>query len=157
VNGSSSTSAVSSVGLPSRLRSHSVATANTAPMASPTNVLRSSSTAPCPQVVCSPWTAPTAMANTVSAVASLTRLSPVRIEVTRLGRPISSPWDTVVIVSGGARIAPSTKAAAPIEGSSHAPTSPSRPLVSSTSTTPSVTTGPRLEPNALNDEPRVAE
>jgi hypothetical protein len=50
-------------------------------MASPTTALRSRSTAPPRHDACSPLTAPTAIANSVSAVASLTRLSPVRIVV----------------------------------------------------------------------------
>ena len=95
VNGSSSTSDVSSVALPSRLRMNSVATGNSPPMPIPTSELRSRSSPPLCHEVCSPRTAPIAMVNSVSAVASLTRLSPVRIEVTRLGSPISSPCDTV--------------------------------------------------------------
>ena len=102
-------------------------------------------------------TAAIAMLNRVSAVASLTRLSPVRIEVTRLGSPISSPCDTVVIVSGGASTAPSTNAAAPIVGSSQDVTRPSAPAVSTTSSTPSVMIARRLAPKLANEAPRVAE
>jgi hypothetical protein len=113
---------------------------------------------PEPNVACSPLTAPTAIVNSVSAVASLTRLSPVRIVVTRRGSPSSSPCETVVMVSGGASTEPSTNAAArPIEGSSQDDSTPSAPAVSTTRRTPRLTMALRFWPNALNDAPRVAE
>jgi hypothetical protein len=103
-------------------------------------------------------TAATAIVNNVSAVASLTRLSPVRIEVTRFGSPISSPCDTVVMVSGGARTAPSTKAAArPSDGISQEEITPSAPVVSTTRMTPRLMIGRRFAPKLENDAPRVAE
>jgi hypothetical protein len=119
---------------------------------------RSSSREPAPKLVCSPPTVAMAMLNRVSAVASLTGLSPVRMAVARRGMPSSRPCVTVVMVSGGASTAPSTQAAAtPIEGSSQLDSSPSAPVVSTTSRTPRSMIERRFCPKALNDAPRAAE
>ena len=59
-----------------------------------------------------PATCATAMENSVSAAASLIRLSPVRIAMTRFGSPSLRPTATAVTASGGATIAPSTNAVA---------------------------------------------
>jgi hypothetical protein len=49
--------------------------------------------------------------NSVSAVASLIRLSPPRMVITRRGRPSRRPTDRADTASGGATTAPSTSAA----------------------------------------------
>jgi len=78
--------------------------------------------------------------------------------VTRFGRPISSPRDTVVIVSGGASTAPSRNAAAsPIDGRSHAEIRPSAPVVNTTSMTPRLMIGRRFAPNPDTLAPRAPE
>jgi hypothetical protein len=144
--------------LPSRGRIHSTITAMTAPIRMPSSAFLKNSRTPPARPVCSPLTAATAIANRVSAVASLTRLSPVSVEVMRLGSPSSSPCETIVMVSGGASTAPSTKqAATPIDGRIQVEITPSAPVVSSTSVMPSVVIELRLAPNAANDAPRVAE
>ena len=56
------------------------------------------------------------MVNSVNAAASLIRLSPVRIAMTRFGRPSLRPTATAVTASGGATIAPSTSAVANVNG-----------------------------------------
>ncbi len=58
--------------------------------------------------------------NSVSAVASLTRLSPVRIVIVRRGRPSRRPMDSADTASGGATTAPSTSAAGSVS-SGHQP------------------------------------
>ena len=58
-----------------------------------------------------PATWATAMENSESAAASLTRLSPVRIAITFFGSPSLRPSATAVTASGGATTAPSISAA----------------------------------------------
>ena len=102
--------------------------------------------------------AATARLNRVSAVASLTRLSPVSTATTRRGMPNDRPSPTMVTVSGGARTVPRVSAAAsPSEGSSHEPTSPSKPAVSTTSVTPRLKIGRRFALRPVTNAPRAAE
>ncbi len=81
----------------------------------------------------SPTAAATATRYAVSAVASLTRLSPPRIVSTRRGSPSSRPTAAAATASGGATIAPSAKdAASGISGISQCVTKPTVTVVAST-------------------------
>ena len=59
--------------------------------------------------------------NSVSAVASLTRLSPPMIVMSRRGRPSRRPMDSADTASGGATTAPSTSAAGRLRPGHHPP------------------------------------
>ena len=61
------------------------------------------------------------MENSVSAAASLIRLSPVRIAITLFGRPSLRPTATAVTASGGATIAPRTSAVRERQRHEHQP------------------------------------
>ena len=63
-----------------------------------------------------PATCATATENRASAAASLIRLSPVRIAMTRFGSPSLRPTATAVTASGGATMAPSTSAVPNVSG-----------------------------------------
>ncbi len=92
-----------------------------------------------------PAAANTATRNRVKAVASLTRLSPARIVITRRGSPSRRPTAIEATASGGATTAPSTSAAAhPSPGSSHQVTTPTTAVVNTTSPTASRLIGRRL-------------
>ncbi len=85
-----------------------------------------------------PTAAATATLNAVSAVASLTRLSPVRTVMTRRGSPSRRPMDTAATASGGATTAPSTSAEGNGKpGTSQCATNPTATVVTSTNTTAS--------------------
>jgi hypothetical protein len=88
-------------------------------------------TTPVPQDIAVPVAAATATLYAVSAVASLTRLSPVNTIMIRRGRPSLRPIATAAAASGGATIAPSTSDA---DGISRCATRPTPSVVASTST-----------------------
>ncbi len=86
--------------------------------------------------------AATATRNTVSAVASLNRLSPTSTVITRRGSPRRRPMDTAATASGGATTAASASAAGSGRpGTSHQATSPTHAMVNSTSPTASSAIG----------------
>lgn len=83
--------------------------------------------------------------NSVSAVASLMRLSPPRIVMTRRGRPSLRPTASADTASGGATTAPSTSAAGSDRpGTTHHATSPTVSVVNTTSPTASSPIGRAL-------------
>ena len=78
-----------------------------------------------------------AIANNDSAAASLTSDSPVRIAISRLGRPSLRPTATAVTASGGATIAPSNSASMKVNSGINAEaTSPTANAVITTIATP---------------------
>ncbi len=99
------------------------------------------------------------MVNNVSAAASLIRLSPVRIAITRFGRPSLRPTATAVTASGGATIAPSTSAVANVNGTTtnHDDTAATANAVTTTSPTPRPRIGRMLRRNVGNEKSSAAE
>src|SRR5438105_1955441 len=105
-----------------------------------------------------PTTWSTANENSANAAASLTRLSPVRMAITFLGRPSRRPTATAVTASGGATTAPSTSAVLNVSGpTSQWATPATATAVITTSTTPSPRIGRRLRTNVGNENPSAAE
>ncbi len=105
-----------------------------------------------------PTTWSTANVNNANAAASLTRLSPVRIAITFLGRPSLRPTATAVTASGGATTAPSTSAVANVSaGTSQLATPATTTAVMTTSTTPSPRMGRMMRRNVGNEKPNAAE
>ncbi len=106
-----------------------------------------------------PATWATAMENSVSAAASLIRLSPVRIAITRFGRPSLRPTATAVTASGGATIAPRTSAVANVSGTttSHDDTAATVNAVTTTRPTPRPRIGRMLRRNVGNEKSSAAE
>ena len=106
-----------------------------------------------------PATWATATENNVNAAASLIRLSPVRIAITRFGRPSLRPTATAVTASGGATIAPSTSAVPNVSGTttSHADTAATVNAVTTTRPTPRPRIGLMLRRNVGNEKSSAAE
>lgn len=106
-----------------------------------------------------PATCATAIENKVSAAASLIRLSPVRIAMTRLGSPSLRPTATAVTASGGATIAPSTVAVAKDSGTTtnHDDTAATTKALMTTRPTPSPRIGRMLRRNVGNEKFSAAE
>ncbi len=106
-----------------------------------------------------PATCATAMVNRVRAAASLIRLSPVRIAITRLGNPSLRPTATAVTASGGATIAPRTSATPKVNGTttSHAETAATVNALTTTSPTPRPRMGRMLRRNVGNEKSSAAE
>src|SRR5215207_9953136 len=93
-----------------------------------------------------PATWATAMENSDSAAASLTRLSPVRIAINFLGSPSLRPTATAVTASGGATTAPRISAVPKVsDGTSHEATPATANAVMTTS------------PTRTEDRPDVAQ
>src|SRR5215470_1109870 len=109
--------------------------------------------------VCPPATWATAIENNVSAAASLIRLSPVRIAITRLGKPSLRPTATAVTASGGATMAPSTSAVPNVRGTttSHEDTSATVKAVTTTRPTPKPRIGLMLRRKVGNEKSSAAE
>ncbi len=106
-----------------------------------------------------PATWATATENNASAAASLIRLSPVRIDMTRLGRPSLRPTATAVTASGGATMEPSTSAVANVNGTTttHDDTAATVKAVTTTRPTPRPRIGLMLRRNVGNEKSRAAE
>ena len=106
-----------------------------------------------------PATCATAMENSVSAAASLIRLSPVRIAITLLGSPSLRPTATAVTASGGATIAPSTSAVPNVSGTatSQDDTAATANAVTTTRPTPRPRIGRMLRRNVGNEKSSAAE
>src|SRR5690349_20735861 len=106
-----------------------------------------------------PATWATAMVNSVSAAASLIRLSPVRIAMTGCGRPNLPPTATAVTASGGATIAPRIRARPKVSGTStnHADTAATANAVTTTNPTPRPRIGRMFRRNVGNEKPSAAE
>jgi len=106
-----------------------------------------------------PATCATATENNASAAASLIRLSPVRMAITRLGSPSLRPTATAVTASGGATIAPSTNAVPNVSGTttSHDDTAATANAVTTTRPTPKPRIGLMLRRNVGNEKPSAAE
>src|SRR6478736_2983402 len=99
------------------------------------------------------------MVNNVRAAASLMRLSPVRIAITRFGRPSLRPTATAVTGSGGATIAPRTSAVANVNGTktNHDDTAATVNAVTTTSPMPRPRIGRTLRKNVGNEKSSAAE
>ena len=106
-----------------------------------------------------PATCATAMENNVNAAASLMRLSPVRMAITRLGSPSLRPTATAVTASGGATIAPSTSAVPNVNGTttSQDDTRATVNAVTTTRPTPRPRIGRILRRNVGNEKSSAAE
>lgn len=99
-----------------------------------------------------------AIANSDSAAASLTRLSPVRMAISRLGSPSLRPIATAVTASGGATIAPSNSASRKVNsGISSDAINPTANAVMTTIATPNPRIGLMLRRKLGNENPRAAE
>ncbi len=85
------------------------------------------------------------------AVASLTRLSPSRIVMTRRGRPTRRAIAVAATASGGATTAPSAKPTASLTSSIAQTTRPTPTVVNSTSPTLSSAIGRRYVWKSIND------
>ena len=106
-----------------------------------------------------PATCATAMENSVSAAASLIRLSPVRIAITFFGSPSLRPTATAVTASGGATIAPRMSAVPNVSGTttSHDDTAATVNAVTTTSPTPRPRIGRMLRRKVGKEKSSAAE
>ena len=106
------------------------------PIAVPPTAAHTNNPAASTNVRPAPAAAATNTRNSVNAVASLMRLSPPRIVITRRGSPRRRPTDSADTASGGATTAPRTSAAAKDSpGTSHHVTTPTTSAVNATSPT----------------------
>jgi hypothetical protein len=99
------------------------------------------------------------MENSVSAAASLMRLSPVRIAINFFGSPSLRPTATAVTASGGATIAPRMSAVPNVSGTttSHDDTAATVNAVTTTNPTPKPRIGRMLRRNVGNEKSSAAE
>jgi hypothetical protein len=98
------------------------------------------------------------MVNIVSAAASFTRLSPVRMAITRFGSPSRRPIATAVTASGGATTAPRMMAVEKVSaGTIQAAKAPTTKAVTITRPTPRPMMGRRLRTNEKNEKLSAAE
>ncbi len=106
-----------------------------------------------------PATWATAIENSVSAAASLMRLSPVRIAITFFGSPSLRPTATAVTASGGATIAPRMRAVPKVNGTttSHDEMAATVNAVTTTRPTPSPRIGRMLRRKVGNEKSSAAE
>ena len=105
-----------------------------------------------------PATWATAMENSDSAAASLTRLSPVRMAITFFGSPSLRPTATAVTASGGATTAPRISAVPKVsDGTSQDATPATANAVMTTRPTPRPRIGRMLRRNVGNEKSSAAE
>ena len=105
-----------------------------------------------------PATCATAIENSDSAAASLTRLSPVRMAITFFGSPSLRPTATAVTASGGATTAPRISAVPNVsDGTSHDAIPATANVVMTTSPTPRPRIGRMLRRNVGNEKSSAAE
>ncbi len=144
-NGTTSPSALSTCGSSSLRRMRCTTQPTTNPTATPPTA--ASTNIPTPPSTVAPVPAATATntRNSVSAVASLPRLSPLRMVIMRRGSPSRLPTVSAETASGGATIAPSTNPAGSVRpGTTHQATKPTTTVVNATSPTASSPIGRRF-------------
>src|SRR5215208_5172839 len=118
MNGATNPSALSTSGSSSRERMNAMTAPSATPTATPPTAASANVTSPLPQAEVEPMPTPIARASdtlyAVSAVASLSRLSPPSSVIVRRGSPSLRPMAVADTASGGATIAPSVSAAATV-------------------------------------------
>src|SRR6476660_5976158 len=114
MNGATSPRALSTSGSSSRHRTKAVSAPSATPTATPPTAASANVDNPPPQVAATPMARPSDTLYAVSAVASLSRLSPPSSVMTRRGSPSLRPTAVADTASGGATIAPSVSAAATV-------------------------------------------
>lgn len=130
----------------------------TTPITTPTTTATANWPMPPPRVTVAPATIAANTRYSVSEVASLMRLSPLSTVITRRGSPSRRPIAAAETASGGATIAPSSRAPGRVsEGMISQATSPTAAVVTTTRPMPSRRIWGRLRRKLTNDTSNDAE
>src|SRR5258705_12843855 len=149
MNGALRPSALPTAGSSSHQRMKAMKEPSATPTATPPTAANANVANPLPQVAAVPIAAASDTLYAVSAVASLSRLSPPSSVIMRRGSPSLRPTSVADTASGGATIAPSVNAAATVSsGTILYATYPTAKVVANGSPTASSPIGRMLRRNA---------